>query len=103
MDIILKVDPQVLLSKSNEITTEKNNIQKIMDQIKSDVTSLSGVHKGAAAEAYQNRFKQVYNDIEDMIANITEYIKDLNESAEIFQNVETAITNINEGLPTDAL
>lgn len=103
MSITLKVQPDVLINKAGELSTEKTIIMALMDQAKSDVSSLVGVWKSEAADEYQNRFKQVYDDIENMLAIVTEYIGDLNEVAGIYSAAEKAAKSAAEGLPTDGV
>ena len=103
MDITLKVQPDVLIAKAGELSNEKTAIIGLMDQVKSDVTSLTGVWKSEASDEYQGRFKQVYDDIDNMLAILSEYISDLNEAANIYDIAEKAAKNKAEGLPTDGV
>jgi WXG100 family type VII secretion target len=103
MDIMLKVQPDVLIAKAGEITTEKTTIMGLMDQAKSDVTSLANDWKSEASDEFQNRFKQIYDDIDNMLAIISEYISDLNESANIYITAEKAAKTAAETLPTDGV
>lgn len=103
MDITLKVQPDVLIAKAGELATEKTAIIGLMDQAKSDVSSLVGVWKSEASDEYQGRFKQVYDDIENMLAIVTEYVSDLNEVANVYSTAEKAAKSAAEGLPTDGV
>lgn len=103
MDITLKVQPDVLIAKAGEFSTEKNVISGLMDQAKSDITSLTGVWKSEAADEFQGRFRQIYDDIENMLAVVSETISDLNEAANIYSTAEKAAKNVAEGLPTDGV
>lgn len=103
MDITLKVQPDVLLAKSGELSTEKNAVISLMDQAKSEINSLTGVWKSEASDEYQGRFKQVYDDIDNMLAIVSEYISDLNEVANVYTTAEKAAKSASEGLPTDGV
>ena len=103
MNIILKVQPEVLLSKSGELSNEKTSIMGLMDQAKTEINSLTGIWKSEASDEYQNRFKQIYDDIDNMLAIVSEYISDLNESADIYSVAEKAARSAAEGLPTDGV
>lgn len=103
MDITLKVQPDVLIAKAGELSTEKTNVISLMDQAKSEINSLVGSWKSEASDEYQGRFKQVYDDIENMLAIVSEYIGDLNEVANIYQTAEKTAKNVAEGLPTDGV
>ena len=103
MDITLNVQPDVLIAKAGELSTEKTNAMSLMDQAKTEITSLVGVWKSAASDEYQGRFKQIYDDIDNMVAIVTEHISDLNEAANIYLTAEKAATAAAEGLPTDGV
>ena len=103
MDIFLKVEPQVLISKAGELNSEKGHIQGLMEQTKNYITSLTGAWKSEASDVFQRQFKQTYTDIDNIIAVITEYIEDLNESANLYINAENAAKSASEGLPTTSV
>jgi len=103
MDIILKVQPEVLTAKAGELSSERNAMLNLMDQAKSDINSLTGVWKSEAADEYQSRFKQVYDDIENMLAIVAEYASDLNEISGIYNAAEKSAKVTAEGLPTDGV
>ncbi|MDO4799298.1 MAG: WXG100 family type VII secretion target [Bacillota bacterium] len=103
MNITLKVQPEQLIAKSNELASEKTAIISIMDQAKTEITSLTGVWKSEASEEYQGRFKQVYDDIDNMLAIVSEHISDLNEAANIYIDAEKRAKSAAEGLPTDGV
>ena len=103
MDITLKVQPDVLISKAGELSSEKTTVMGLMDQAKTEITSLTGVWKSEASDEYQGRFKQIYSDIDNMLAIVSEYISDLNEAANIYSTAEKAAKTAAEGLPTDGV
>lgn len=103
MDIYLKVEPQVMISKAGEMSGEKSNILSYMEQTKNYIISLAGTWKSEASDVFQKQFKQTYADIDNVIAVITEYIEDLNDSASLYINAENAAKNASEGLPVNAV
>ena len=103
MDIELKVDPEVLIAKAGELSTEKTAIMGFVDSIKEDMNSLTAVWKSEASDTYQARFKQIYDDIDNILAIATEHINDLNEAAEIYKTAENTAKRTGEGLPTGIL
>jgi WXG100 family type VII secretion target len=103
MEITLKVKPDVLVAKAGELSSEKNGVMGLMDQAKAEITSLTGTWKSEASETYQGRFRQIYKDIDNMLAIVAEYISDLNEAASIYSTAEKAATSVAEGLPTDGV
>jgi WXG100 family type VII secretion target len=103
MDITLNVKPDVLVSKAGEMSSEKSTIEGLMDEAKNAVTSLTGSWKSEAAEEYQSRFRQLYDDIDALLAILAEHISDLTEAAEIYTNAEAAAKSAIEGLPTSGV
>ena len=103
MDITLRVDPNVLNSKADEMNGQKTTIMQIMDQAKTEITSLTGTWKSAASDEFQNRFKQIYDDIDNMLAITSEHISDIKEAAQNYTQAEAAAKSAAEGLPTDGV
>ena len=103
MDITLRVDPGVLNAKADEMNGQKTTIIQIMDQAKTEVTSLTGTWKSAASDEFQNRFRQIYDDIDNMLAITSEHISDIKEAAQIYTQAESAARSAAEGLPTDGV
>ena len=103
MDKFLKVQHGALAAKAGELSNEKTAIIGHMDQAKSDINSLASVWISPAASEYQGRFKQIYDDIENMLAIITEYVSDLNELDPLYRSAEDRARSVAEGLPTDGV
>jgi len=103
MDILLNVRPEVLLAKSGELITERSTITELTEQAKSEINSLTGVWKSEASDEYQGRFKQIYDDIENVLAIVSEYIVDLDDAARIYTAAESAAKAAAEGLPIDGV
>jgi WXG100 family type VII secretion target len=103
MDIILKVDPSVLEAKAGEMDTSKGTILQVMDNAKTEIKSLTGTWKSEAADEFQNRFNQIYDDIDNMLAIATEHVNDIREASQIYSQAEAAVKSSLEGLPTDGV
>ena len=103
MNIILKVQPEALSTKSNELNVEKNNILTTLEQVKTEMTSLVGTWKSPASDEFQVRFKQLYDDMENVIAIISEHVNDLNEASGIYASAESAAKSAAEALPVDGV
>ena len=102
-DYTFKVDTSVLNAKADEMNGEKSAIIQIMDQAKTEITSLTGTWKSAASDEFQNRFRQIYDDIDNLLAITSEHISDIKEAAQIYAQAESAATTAAEGLPTDGV
>ena len=102
-NITLNVRPEVLVAKANELDAEKASVGAIMEDAKSKMASLTGVWRSSASDEYQTRFRQVHSDIDGMLATVTEYVRDLAESASLYTNAERAATDASQGLPTSGV
>jgi WXG100 family type VII secretion target len=87
-NITLKVRPQVLVAKSGELNAEKGAIGGMMDEVKAKMASLSGTWRSISSDEYQTRFRQVHADIDGMLATVAEYVKDLNDAANVYDKTE---------------
>jgi len=103
VDYTFRVDTNVLTAKADEMNGEKSTIIQIMDQAKTEIASLTGTWKSAASDEFQNRFRQIYDDIDNMLAITSEHISDIKEAAQIYARAESAATTAAEGLPTDGV
>jgi WXG100 family type VII secretion target len=103
MDITLRVKPEVLSAKADEMNGQKSQIIQIMEQAKTEVTSLVSTWISDASSELQNRFKQIYDDIDNMLAVASEHIGDIKEAAQIYTTAEQAAKTAAEGLPTDGV
>lgn len=102
-DIILKVTPTELLAKASEMASQKQQLSSIMESCKTEIKSLQGAWKSEAAEQFQNKFNQVYNDIDNMLAIVEAYITTINETASIYERSETTAKSDSESLPTEGV
>lgn len=103
MDISLKVQPEVLTTKADEIAVEKNAIVSVMDQVKADISSLTGTWSSAAADEYQAKFRQLYDDMDNVFVILTEYINDLKQAAQVYVEGEQRVRAVVDTLPVDGV
>ena len=102
-NITLSVRPEVLMAKASELDAEKGTVSAIMEEAKSKMASLTGVWRSSASDEYQLRFRQVHSDIDGMLATITEYVRNLMESAGLYSTMERSATDVSQGLPTSGI
>ena len=101
--ITLNVSPDVLTAKAGELTNEKTTVNDLLEEAKTEINSLTGVWISKAATEFQKRFKQIYGDIDNILAIISEYISNLTEAANIYSTAESAAGSVVEGLPTSGV
>jgi uncharacterized protein YukE len=103
MDYTLKVQPDVFVAKGTELNAVKTEVAGIMEQAKNDITSLNSVWIAEAADEYQSRFRQIYNDIDNMLGIVTGYIGNFEELGALFVQMQEKAKNDIIGLPTDGV
>jgi len=99
-NITLNVRPEILIAKANELDAEKNIVSSIMEEAKSKIASLTGVWRSSASDEYQVRFRQVHMDVDNMLSTVSEYVRDLTETANLYTNAERAASDASQSLPT---
>lgn len=103
MEGILNVTPQELINTATEFQSQGTQVSNLTSEMMSLVTGLSSAWEGDAATAYINRFSQLEDDIQRMVAMITEHTNDLNEMAAVYEQAEQANIETIESLPTDVI
>ncbi|MBO6142550.1 MAG: WXG100 family type VII secretion target [Lachnospira sp.] len=97
MEGTLKVTPEQLRATSSDFQSKGQQVSSLTTEMMDLVTSLSSAWEGDASNAYINKFKELSDDIQRMIAMITEHTNDLNDMAASYdeaerRNVEAAQT-----------
>ena len=102
MRTTLRVEPDVILAKADELDGQRVLITQIIEQAQTEILSLGEGWQGLAAAEYQRRFRQLYNEVVDMLSGITTHIQDIREVAQAFGRMDASARSAAEGLPDDA-
>lgn len=103
MEGIIKVDPQKLISTSEEFGTTGGQVKTITDNMMSIIDSLKSIWEGDAATAYNTKFHQLDDDMQRMYSMIQEHVKDLNEMAQQYITAENANIDTGNSLAGDVI
>jgi WXG100 family type VII secretion target len=103
MEGIIKVDPQKLISTSEQFGTTGSQIKSLTDQMISIVDSLKSSWQGDAATSYNTKFRQLDNDMQKMYSMIQEHVSDLNEMAQKYIAAENANVELGSQLAGDVI
>lgn len=103
MDGILKVTPAALRAKSGEFDQNRAIIRVLIEQMNSKIGGIASVWQGDASTAYQSSYNGLKDDIDRLDRMIAEHVRDLNEMADVYTKAETAVENVNQALPKDAI
>jgi len=64
---------------------------------------LSSSWNAAASEEFQAKFKQLYNDMDNVFTIISEYVNDLNDAADKYNLVNNQVSALVDALPVDGV
>lgn len=103
MEGYLKVTPAALQAKSGEFEQNRAAISSLIEQMNSKVTGMNSNWQGDAATAYLASYNGLKDDVERLNRLIMEYVRDLNEIAEVYIKAEEKAEQTGEGLPRDAI
>ncbi len=101
--IILKVSPDVLKSKAQEVQTKTGNFEKSWKQLVQVVHNTKGYWVGEASNAHQRQLKDCEDDVEKIIRRLKEHPKDLLAMAGIYEEAEKEAMDIANALPDDVI
>jgi WXG100 family type VII secretion target len=101
MQAALKVDAQVVLSKSGDMKNIRSSLSAIMQQVQDKIRSLTNTWEGEASTAYQAQFAKIIKDIEEMLHIVDEYTRDLDEIAQNYITTEQKVAQQSTSLPGD--
>ena len=103
MEGIIKVDPSRLISASEEFNGTGGQIRSLTDQMVAIVDSLNGVWEGEAANAFNQKFHQLDDDIARIHKMIQEHVKDLQDMAQQYMTAESANLDTGNSLAGDII
>ena len=101
MQAALKVDAQVVLSKSSEMKSTRSALSSTMQTMEDKVHSLTNTWESDASTAYQTQFNKIHKDIEEMLHIVDEYTHDLDEVAQNYITTEQRVQQASSALPGD--
>jgi len=95
----LLVDPGELLAKASEVQAERGRIADALAEALSEIRSLGAAWQSPAADAYMSQFARQHDELQNILAILDKYVKDLIASADTFASGEKALASMNEALP----
>ena len=99
----LKVEPADLYRQSKEV---EKDIKKINDKFADAdklVKETSSYWNGDASDSFRAAYEDYKDEINEIIARLTEHVADLSMMADIYDSNEKDIREIAEGLPSDVI
>lgn len=103
MSIVLKVDPEILKAKAEEVSSQIKKVEGTMDDIQKIVANSTGYWIGAAGDKARKSFKNMENEARTVIKRFNEHPKDLLTMAGVYSETERQLTQFNQRLETDII
>lgn len=101
--ITLKVTPEELKKKSDEISKEISAIETDFGKIEQLVIGTKKYWEGEASDQHIKSFNKMKDDLKTIIKRLKEHPKDLQEMAGVYEETEQSIKQIASALPVDVL
>ena len=101
--IQLKVSPDVLKSKAQEITTQINKVQSDWNKISSLIENSKTYWEGDASNVHRKSKKNLEDDVDRIIKRLKEHPSDLLAMAGVYIDAEQKATQIANSLPDDII
>ena len=102
-NITLKVTPEVLVSKSEEVTKRINQMSLHFDQLFQLIEKTKGYWVGEAGDKHRTLYKDMTDDIDEMLSRLKEHPVDLVTIAQQYSDVELKIEQEIASLPGDII
>ena len=101
--IQLKVTPEVLKAKAQEITTQINKVQSDWNKVSTLVENSKSYWEGEASEVHRRLKKELDDDVERIIKRLKEHPQDLLKMADIYLDADRQVTLAISSLPDDVI
>lgn len=99
----IKVTPDVLNTKANEVTGYITAIQQAFDEIKELVAKSSSYWIGEAGDHHRKQFQKQEGNIDQILKRLREHPEDLQKIAGTYREAESKQQDSNEALPTNLI
>jgi len=97
----IKIDPVKVAAAAKAIDNQRTIINNGFTGILRQADLLNTEWEGESAEAYKKKMRDIRPSMDEAVNILTEYVLDLNKTAETFADAETKLKVQNEALPTD--
>lgn len=101
--IQLKVAPDVMKSKAQEITGQIDNISKSWQELCNLISKSKGYWEGEASDYHRKTFDDNKTDAEELLKRLKEHPKELLTMAGIYEQAETEAQELASSLPEDII
>lgn len=97
-DLVIEITPDVLRDKSRELSSSAGAIEKLLNEISTEVKGLAASWIGDASSTYINKFNGLNDDFSKIVSDIRDYSTFLSKAAEDYSQTQTQVQNLEETL-----
>lgn len=101
--VMLKVTPEILVSKADEVLKDVNSIKQAMESIRQKVEGTNAYWLGEAGELHRRLYNEQKENIEDMMRRLAEHPRDLKLIANNYMTTEKEVENIANALTDNVI
>ncbi len=99
----IKVKTEVLTAKASSLQGRTAEMRAQFDSLEAIVNRTSNYWIGEAGDKERNEYQSKKDRIEELFKRLNEYPKDLFQMAGVYEQAESASTNISEGLSSEVI
>lgn len=99
----LLVEPDALRQKASVAEKKIQAMQTVFEEMETTINRTSNYWIGEAGDAHREYFSSKKADIEEMFKRLAEHVRELNQMASVYSNVEKEVTQLAQDLPADVI
>ncbi len=99
----LKVTPEELYRQSTSVSNGVRTIRNSFDRMSGKVSATSSYWTGEAADGFRSTYSGYTDEINEIIARLTEHISELNTMAGVYEEAEDEAQELIASLPDDVI
>lgn len=97
----IKVNVEELENKTSELSSVRNTMEDLMQNLKTTVDGLAESWEAEAGNTFIGRFGSVFTEIGDSLTNLDTHINKLGQAAEAYRELGSTNEGVMNELPTD--
>ncbi len=100
-DLILKVTPEEVRTKANEINAQKEMMTTYLQDMKGKMTQLQDAFNSEAGQKYIEKFNQLSNSINASLEELDRHVRNLNDAAAEYDSGISKVNSLVDQLSTE--
>lgn len=100
-ELILKVTPEEVKQKAQQITAQKSVMEGLMAEMQSKVTELQEYWRSTSGENFVAKYQSVSKNVQGSLDTLYKHIQNLSDAAASYEQLETEQAKKIEALSTE--